>query len=166
MVSRNTAIALGIICIILAVGVVGTFTSYSSLKSQIEDKDSQISSLNSQVSALNSQVGNLTDIVHLEKSTIWVNDQTVSQAANSYTSWTTSAGYAGYVVVNVDSSTSTNTYVRVIYSSLSVGYDHQITVGLGGRAVFPVLPGSIQIVVGNTNLVNGATETVTVTFHY
>jgi hypothetical protein len=177
VVSKSVAIALGIVCLILAGSILGALAYYGSqisslnssisvLQDAVSTRDSQISSLNSQVSSLNSGLGNLTDIVNLSKSTIWVNDQTVSQVANSYTSWTDSASYAGYVVVNVQSSTSPNTYVRLIYSSRGVEYDHQITVGMGGTAVFPVLPGSIQVVVGNTNLVNGATETVTITYYY
>jgi chaperonin cofactor prefoldin len=241
VVGRNVAIALGIICIILAVGLVGAVANYTSiisgkdntivskdsqiqtltsqknqlqtwlegnetllnetqtwlngnrtllsqtqtwlnanltlidtlntqitnLQDQISDLNSQISSLNSQITNLQSQVNNLTDIVNLAKSTIWVDDQTISQPASSYTYWTVSASYAGYVSVWVQTSTTTNTYVRVIYSSHGVNYDHQIGVGTGGTAVFPLLPcSSIEIRVGNTNLISGATETVTITYHY
>jgi len=224
---RTVAIALGIICIVLAVGLVGAIANYasilnnkdstiqskdsqiqtltsqknqlqtwldgnetlldqtqtwlqgnlsqiSSLNSQITSLQNQISSLNSQISSLNDQIANLqnqvndlNDIVNLAKSTVWVNDQTISQPASSYTYWTFSASYAGYVSVVVHTSTTTNTYVRVIYASHGVNYSNQIGVGTGGTAVFPILPSSsIEIRVGNTNLINGATETVTITFYY
>jgi cell division protein FtsL len=178
VVGRNVAIALGIICIILAVGLVGAVANYtsiitskdntiSSLNSQIATKDSQISSLNSQITNLQNQVNDLNSIMNLEKSTVWVDDQTVSQPAGSYTYWTFSAGYAGYVSVWVQTSTTDNTYVRVIWSSHGVNYDHSITVGVSGTAVFPILPtSSIEIRVGNSNLFSGATETVTITYHY
>jgi len=192
VVGRNVAIALGIICIIVAVGLVGEIANYTSiisgkdttiaskdsqigsLNSQITTKDNTISSLDSQIaskdsqiSSLNSQVSDLTDTVNLAKSTTWVNDQTVSQPASSYTYWTVSASYAGYVSVWVHSSTTDNTYVRVIYSSHGVNYDNQITVGTSGTAVFPLLPSSnIEIRVGNSNWFNGATETVTITYYY
>ena len=115
---------------------------------------------------MNAQVSNLTNIVNLAKSTIWVNSQTISQPANSYTYWNISASYAGYVSVNVQSSTTTNTYVEVVYSSHGVNYDNKIVVGTSGTAVFPILPASIEVRVGNTNLINGATETVTITYYY
>lgn len=194
VVSRNVAITLGLICVILAVGLVGAVANYTSiisgkdntiaskdsqiasLNSQITDKDDTISSLNSQIaskdsqiSSLNSQVSDLTDTINLAKSTTWVDDQTISQPASSYTHWTPafSGSYAGYVSVWVQTSTTTNTYVRVIYSAYGVTYDNQIGVGTGGTAVFPLLPcSSIDIRVGNTNLFNGATETVTITYHY
>ena len=192
VVGRTVVIALGIVCIILGVGLVGAIANYTSiingkdstiadkdsqiadkdntisnLNSQISSKDSEISSLNSEVTNLENQVDNLNDIVNLAKSVTWVDDETISQPASSYTYWTTSASYAGYVSVWVHTSTTTNTYVRVIYSSHGVNYDHQIGVGTGGTAVFPILPASgIQIRVGNSNLFTGATETVTITYYY
>ena len=215
VVGRNVAIALEIICVILAVGLVGAVANYTSiisgkdntiatkdsqiqtltsqknqlqtwlngnltlidtlnaqitsLQGQISDLNSQISSLNSQIINLQSQVNNLNSIVNLAKSTVWIDDQTISQPASSYTHWTPafSASYAGYVSVWVQTSTTTNTYVRVIYTAYGVNYDNQIGVGTGGTAVFPLLPcSSIDIRVGNTNLINGATETVTITYHY
>jgi predicted PurR-regulated permease PerM len=157
VVGRNVAIALGIICIILVVGLIVAVANYTSI---IKGKDDTIASLQN-------QVGDLNSIINLEKSTVWVNDQTVSQPASSYTYWTVSADYAGYISVQVQTSTTTNTYVRVIWSAYGVNYDHQITVGTSGTAVFPVLPCSnIEIRVGNSNIVNGATETVTITYHY
>jgi hypothetical protein len=86
--------------------------------------------------------------------TVWVNDTTVTQAANSYTSWSFSAGYSGYISVNVQSSTTNNTYVRVIYSAYGVdggiNYDNTIPVGTNGTAFFPVLvlPQLIPIYMG------------------
>lgn len=186
VVSINVAIALGIVCIILAVGLVGAIVFYSSaikdkdsaiatkdsqiasLISQITTKNNTISSLNSQIYSLNSRVSDLTDTVNLHKYKIWVYDNTISQSASSYTSWSFWVSYAGYVLVNVESSTTNNTYVEVVYSSHYVSYDNKIVVGTNGIAAFPVLPSgtSIEIRVGNTNLLNGATETVRITYWY
>jgi hypothetical protein len=164
VVGRNVAIALGIICMILAVGLVGAVANYTSI---ISGKENTIASLNSQIANLQNQVNDLNSIINLEKSTVWVDDQTVSQPAGSYTYWTVSASYAGYVSVWVQTSTTDNTYVRVIWSSHGVNYDHSITVGVSGTAVFPILPASgIEIRVGNSNWLSGATETVTITYHY
>jgi len=226
-VGRTVAIALGIICIILAVGLVGAIADYTSiingkdntiatltnqgnqlqtwlsgnetLLNQIktwldENKtslsltqtwlnanvtlynnyvanhhysDSDYDSLITQITNLQNQVTDLTNIVNLVKSTTWANEETVSQPANSYTSWTFSASYAGYVSVWVQSSSATDTRVRVIYTSHGVNYDGEIGVGSGGTAIFPLLPSSnIEIRVGNHNLVSGATETVTITYYY
>jgi hypothetical protein len=163
MVSRSVAIGLGIVCIILAVSLIGAVSLYKS-----------------QTASLNSEVSDLTEIANLDKYTTWVNDTTVTQTANNYTSWSFSARYAGYFSVNVQSSTTNNTYARAIYSSYGVDYDNTITVGTSGTATFPVLPAVlrymtsstnarsyfIEIRVGNTNLVNGATENVTITYYY
>jgi len=142
-------------------------TQITNLQNQVSSLNSTINSLNTQITNLQNQVADLTNIVNLVKNTTWVDDQTVSQPANSYTSWTFSASYAGYVSVWVQTSSATDTRVRVIYSSHGVDYDGEIGVGSSGTAVFPLLPSSnIEIRVGNHNLVSGATETVTITYYY
>lgn len=179
VVGRNVAIAFGIIAIILLVGLAGVIANYTSIinakdnliaskDSEITNKNSEISSLTSQKDSLQNQVNDLNDKLNLAKFEIWVNSETISQPASSYWSFSTNqAIYAGYVSVAIHTSTTTNTYVRVIYSSHGVNYDNQIGVGTGGTAVFPILPSSsIEIRVGNSNLFNGATETVTITFYY
>lgn len=182
VVGRTVAIALGIICIVLVVGLVGAIAYYtltindknntiSSLNSQITDKDSQISSLNFQVSDLQNVTSELARTVSLEKSETWIDNQTISQRAGNPTDLAFSAYVAGYVSVWVKNSTSTTTYVRVIYSSLGVDYDsNNISVGTSGTRVFPILPASsIRIIVGNKD--NAAsnetvTTTLTITYYY
>ena len=64
VVGRTVAIALGIICIILAVGLVGAVADYTSIISGNETYyQNQISSLNSQISSLNAQINSLQDQV-------------------------------------------------------------------------------------------------------
>jgi TolA-binding protein len=144
----------------------GNLTEITSLNSQIASLQSQISYLNSQVTSLQNQISNLNAILNLQDSTIWVNSQTISQPASSYSELGATADYAGYVWVNVQSSTTTNTYVEVIWSAYGVSYDNTITVGTSGTACFPILPTWIEVRIGNTNLVNGASETVTITYYY
>jgi hypothetical protein len=162
MVSRNVGIALGIISIVLAAGLVGAIANYTSI---VNWKDGTISSLNSQVSDLN-------NVLYLGNSTVWVDHQMVSQSSSNYTSWNFHALYAGIIVVHYTSSTL-NTYVQVIYyyqmplhPDYSINYNQQIGEGYGGVATFPIVPSNIEIRVGNTNTVDNATETVTVTYYY
>jgi uncharacterized protein YxeA len=153
-----------------------TDEDYNSLQSQY---NSEVQLYNSEVQQYNAYLADhhhtdedynsVNNIVSLTDSTVWVNDQTLNEPASSYVDWTPkfTATYCGYVVVSVQTSTTSNTYVRVIYSAYGVSYDHQIGVGTGGTAVFPILPSSsIDIRIGNSNLLNGATETVTITYYY
>jgi len=200
IVGRTMVIALGMICIVLAAGLVGAIAVYmpmvNSLESQIAEKDSTISSLNLQVSSLTSQVLSLqdnleqsnTNITTLQKaiealnsqvafylSVIYLNEsgyllqpatQTLTQNANTSTIiYNGTINYAGYVSVAVESSSNT-TYAQVFYSSYGVNYDHNVTVGTSGTAVFPVLPGEIAVGVGNTELVDNVTATVTALYRY
>jgi hypothetical protein len=153
------------------------YTSYQDYVSTHSYSDTEFNSLFTEYNSLNAEYGSyvtahgwtnteVSDIANLAYSDIWVNNQTVSQPASYYSYWTVSTGYAGYVSVNVQSSTTTNTFVEVVWSAYGISYDNKITVGASGTAVFPVLPASIQVRVGNTNLANGATETVTIIYYY
>jgi predicted PurR-regulated permease PerM len=56
VVSRNTVVALGIVCIILAVGLVGAVANYTSI---ISEKENTIASLNSEITSLQNQINDL-----------------------------------------------------------------------------------------------------------
>jgi hypothetical protein len=184
VVGRNIAIALGIICLILIAGLgIVAYMSYSpttglqSQLNQLQDTynsyvashhhtDSEYDSLNSQNTNLQNQVNDLTSTLNLTKSEVWVTSQTVSQPAGTYNFWAHSTTYAGYVRVSVESSTTDKTYIEVLWSSHGVNYDYSLSVGVSGTGVFPVLPSSVEVRVGNSNLLNGATETVSITYYY
>lgn len=164
VVSRDFAIVLGMITIMLSVALLGAITYYTSI---ISGKNDAITSKDSLISSLNDQVNGLVNMVDLAKSSKWVSSQTVEESASSYVYWTFTADYAGYVSVSMSVSTTTDSYVRVIYSSHGANYDNQVGVVAGGVAVFPILPSaSVEIRIGNANLFNGAFETVTITYYY
>jgi uncharacterized coiled-coil protein SlyX len=127
----------------------------------------KLTTANTQITNLQNQVNALNEIVNLSVSTVWVNNQTVSQQAGSYTTWSEPASYAGYVSIQVSSSTTNTTFAKVIFSSHGVNYNTQTNVGTSGIAYFPILPSSnITFAIGN-DLTNGnATENVTVTYYY
>lgn len=161
MVSRDVAVALGIICVFLmaALGVAMSEAFYSS-----------------------SRVADLTNTLNLGKTEVWVMEINYYQLPNNYTDWAFSMNVSGYVLVSLV--TLDNVYVRVIYNaSVPVGivdgtlfdhgtfynyqYDSQITVNGSGTAVFPVLPSSnIEIRIGNTYTFGGSGETVSIIYYY
>jgi archaellum component FlaC len=107
VVGKNVAIASGIICILLAVSLVGAIANYTSiinakdniitskesainnLNSQIASKNSQITENNNTISSLNSQIATLQSQVSSDKSTI-TNLQGQVASANSQISSLTS----------------------------------------------------------------------------
>lgn len=166
----------------------------NSLETQMAEKDStilslntQILSLNGQIASLNSQVSNLQEqlnqtntsitalqsaimsyrsILYLNESQYLFSARTVTQEANTTTIvYEGDLLYAGYISIGVESN-STTTYIRVVYSYAEVNYDYNVTVGTNGAAAFPVLPGLIQITVGNTESANIVTATLTARYRY
>ena len=196
MVRRSVAVGVGIICVVVAAGLVGAFAYYH-YTPILNDKDTTISSMNAEISQVNSSLNaeisqlyfainslkanltesNVTDIFNLNESTVWVDHQTVSQPTNSATTWTFLANYAGYLMVRIDvplNVVNGDIYVRVIYNFGTFGGQPPLVMynneaNLGGQSMtawFEVLPTSIEIEVGNTKMIGNATETVTITYYY
>lgn len=137
MVRRSVAIALGIICIILAVSLVGAFAYYMPI---INDKDNTISSLDSQLSNLD---GNFSNYELLKDFTVVASNQAVTPLDN-YTGgyagyeFMFSALYSGYVSVTVNDSTRNPTTVRLIYFNLGYTFEYDLEIPTGGTSCFPV----------------------------
>jgi len=122
---------------------------------------------NSEYDSLQAERNLLKSIVDLDKYQVIIDHQTISQPGSTYTSWIFSAPYAGYLEIEIATSTADNIVVGVIYNSYGVNFDQEIIVGTSGTAVFPILPSTdILVRVGNANLFVDATEKVTVTYHY
>jgi outer membrane murein-binding lipoprotein Lpp len=86
VVSRNVAIALGIICIVLAVGLVGAIIQINYLNSQISSLNSRVSSLQNQISSLNSQITKLQKTpIGLETTYLYQYDEVAVNNTNSFT---------------------------------------------------------------------------------
>jgi hypothetical protein len=164
MVRRSIAVALGIICIVVVAGLVGTFAYYMSI---INDKDNTISSLTYQKGVLQDQVYNLSGILNINDFRVLNDEYDVFVPQYSY--WVapvTSLTYAGFIDVYC-TSTSPATYVEVIYSSRGYNFDNKVVVGKEGFAVFPVLPSSnIEIRFGANSSGIERLYKVTITYYY
>ena len=177
------------------VGVVAVYLPMvNNLGSQVAEKDTNIAALSSQVASLNSQISSLEDsldesdltistleegveilnsriqsylnIIYLNASIYLFSEASVSQNASTSTNvFQYPLEYAGYVAVSVQS-TSNTTYVQLFYSSYGVNYDHNVTVTTSGTAYFPVLPGEVDIRVGNTDPYTGDMINATVSAIY
>jgi polyhydroxyalkanoate synthesis regulator phasin len=186
--SRPITLALGMICIVLAAGLVGAIAYYAPIASnseaqmaEIQEKDNLISSMNAtiaslqsslnqssssvttmqaQIDALNRQINSLFNYLNLNMSDLLVYNQTLYQDAGANTTiYYNVVQFAGYVTVQVQSSSNT-TYVGLAYSSYGVNYDSNMTVGAIGTAVFPVLPSYVAITVGNTDTDNSTVAAI------
>ena len=124
-----------------------------------------VTELNALIANLNAQIATYENYLNLNASGVFLSNQAVSQAANSNTSYPFDIQFAGYVIVNVQSSSST-AYVEVLYSAFGVNYDEKQTVGTSGTAAFPLLPGTIEIRIGNTDPSGTVTGAVSATYYY
>jgi hypothetical protein len=156
----------------------------NSLRTQINALEYQLSSINStnyvsQIVYLNSQLADLNDtltylssdysalqkIVQLGISEVWY-DNSFSQDANVTTNLgTAQVDYAGYVVVQATASANT-TFAEVLYTFGGVDFDFNKTLGTSGTTLFPLLPGTIEIRIGNIDQSNPNNVTATITHFY
>lgn len=132
----------------------------------------QIAYLEQQLSSLNDSVANLLlddqywqNVSALSLSTTLIYQQQGTIASNSSTDvFSGPTDFAGYIRVQT-TSTSTTTYVETIYSSFGVNFAQNITTGSTGTATFPVLPGTLEVKIGNPDAAP-ITVTATITYYY
>jgi len=154
MVSRNVAIAVGIICIVLVASLAGAIAYYTSV---ISGKDNKISSLESQLSnAVN--IGQSYEL--LEDSKVLAINQTItpdnsgtlitSGLGIEYDNFTDLSGYSanyeigfsalysGYLAVTVNGSTENPLTVALDYFNLGYTFVYPLQIGINGTYYFPV----------------------------
>lgn len=152
VVRRSVAIVLGIVCLALIAGLV-----YATI-----------------------QMVDFSNIVDLQKSKVWINDQPITFLPNSERDFSYTVDYAGYVTVQVTTSNYT-TYAEVSYTFMisntpyGVYYEKRVYFDPANEeAVFPVLPpkdhvtiaGRIEIAIGNSDPLNNVTGNITIIYHY
>ncbi|WP_052283899.1 hypothetical protein [Sulfolobus acidocaldarius] len=135
-------------------------------RDQYQTLEQQYQTLQQQYQTSEQQLNYYKQVLSLSYSDTLISNQVVNQPAGYFSYWCYTANYTGYIVVNVQSSTTTQTYARVYWNAYGINYDNSISVGSQGTAVFPVLPSNYCVGVGNNNLINGATETITITYYY
>ncbi|MCL1976739.1 MAG: hypothetical protein FWG55_01310 [Candidatus Bathyarchaeota archaeon] len=187
----NKTMGLSIVCVVLAMLLVFSFVNNSTVPTgndseikKLKDDNQRLQGtinslqddnqrLQNSINSLQGTVQELRDIINLGKSTTIANGQTINQQAGQYNSWTVNAQYAGYIFVRIDSSTTNQNFARVSYTSNGGQGSHTITYNQrvdisssGGWTCFPVLPGTVTVYIGNSNLINGATMTVTAEYWY
>ena len=135
-------------------------------QNQIASLNQQISNLNDEISSLNGQLSGYYNVAIMNASSILLNQQVVTQDANSTTNiFSSTIYYAGYVAIQATSSADT-TFVEVNYGYAGSTFDYNKTIGVSGTAVFPVLPGSLLINIGNTNQTAVNNATVSAIYYY
>jgi len=154
----NVAIAaLGIICIVLSVSLIGLKTTYD-----------------------NQTVATDRAANGLSRTMVYVNNYTIHLNSTfdnpfGYACLFSDLSNAGYFSVDVKSSTN-KTYVLAkwnypidIYDTgqYKINYENTTYVGMNGTAYFPVLPdANVAIILGDNNTNNEATITFSITYHY
>jgi len=144
-VSNKVAIALGIICIILDVGLLGGALAHSIsvMNSEIADKNRTISNLNNQISVLQTEYNNANAIANFSDSATWMNNDFSSLGGFGFNR---TVDYAGYVFVVATSGSSFTASVEVSFS-LPNGVTYDKTSYLNqtqNTAWFPILPAVIH----------------------
>lgn len=181
---KVAAAALGVVCIVLVAGFIWAYTYHTSIindkNTTILNKDSQISDLQTWLDAnrtefqsytsshthSNTEYDSLQSIANLGEQQTILSQNTINQGAGGRTLVASfQANYAGYLYVSL-TSTTTNAYVIVEYWYQGRLFSFQKTLGTSGDALFCLLTSSVAVYAGNSNLLNGATHTITAIYHY
>ncbi|MCL2691180.1 MAG: hypothetical protein FWE56_02865 [Candidatus Bathyarchaeota archaeon] len=145
----------------------------STLQNQIDDLNNELYDYEThlydyaeQIAALTNKTTAYANIIDLKESHVILDNQTYTQDANTKTTlFNDKVNYAGYFEIQVGS-TSDTTYLQVSYTHSDLKFDQTITIGTDGVAHFPILPGTIEILLGNTASTETNEVTVTLTYVY
>jgi hypothetical protein len=124
---------------------------------------------NDTIAALQQEIATAQQHIALQTVGSLYAQNTFTQNANTVTQiFSGSTTYAGYVVVQASSNSST-TYAQVQFTFGDIVYKYNQTIGTSGTAVLPVLPSpddnTFIVSVGNAQT-DGSTNTVTATAKY
>ena len=116
---------------------------------------------------MESQIADLNSILNLEKTEYVVKDYAVNQGANNFTKVSVrSYQYSGYLLIS-GTSTTNNAWVKLDYLFDGKVYSFIQTLGTSGELFFAIPKTSSAIIyAGNNNPSDGATETLTIAYHY
>jgi hypothetical protein len=141
---------------------ISSWISYNeTLQSQIDSLQSDKGILHNQIDDLTEQINNLTEIIDMDKSEVWIDDYFKNVAAGSYISLNRTVDYAGYIKFEqISGVTTTGTgeiYVQVVWSRGDlVFYNEKMVVGEETFFRFPVLPTSnLEVRIGYDDPSNG-----------
>jgi hypothetical protein len=132
---------------------------------QIAYLNSQLSDLNETLTYAYSTLATLQKITQLGSSEVWYQNSFTQDANATTLIGTAEVSYAGYVVVQATASANT-TFAEAVYSFGGIDFDFNQTIGASGTALFPVLPGSVEIKIGNVNQNDSNNVTATITHYY
>ncbi len=132
---------------------------------QISSLKSQINDLNDTLTSLNSEYTDLTDIVQLSKEGTLFSDGFSQEVNTTSTIYTGTLKYAGYIVVEATSNT-TSTYAQITYTFSEHTFSYNQTLGKDGTALFAMLPGAVELKIGNVGEADANGVNATAVYHY
>jgi peptidoglycan hydrolase CwlO-like protein len=140
----------------------------SSLQGQLSTAISQYTSFQSQITSLQGQVANLTSIAGVQLAAEWWDQVSVSIAANSCNKTAFSdVPYAGYVEVDLLSSTSVPLSTSLSWSAYGISYSSTVVPSTPGVALFIILPtSSATLSLCDASASVPVTLVMTLVYHY
>ncbi|MCW4003351.1 MAG: hypothetical protein NWE95_05505 [Candidatus Bathyarchaeota archaeon] len=132
----------------------------------------QITSLNQQITILNDTLTSAyASIVSMQRAlnlelTALLFDDSFTQNANTTTEvWTNIVETAGYITIAAQATANT-TYAEILFVMGETNFNYNQTIGTSGTAIFPVLPGTVQIKIGNINQAESNSVNATIRYYY
>lgn len=131
---------------------------------QIANLNQQIDAYNATFADLNSEYSNLLQIVQMRSSGIMYSGEFTQDANTTSILYDNPVDYAGLVVVQATASLN-STYAQVLYTFGDYNFNFNQTLGTSGTAAFPIMPGAVQLLIGNMES-TGNSVNATATFYF
>ena len=135
------------------------------LNQQIDGLNQQIDILSANYNSSIAEYSSLLRIVQMQSSGIMFDGPIVQDANTTTILYGDAVDYGGFVVVQATAN-STSTYAQVMYTFGDFNFDYNQTLGISGTAAFPMLPGIVQLVIGNMNEIDSNAVNATATYYF
>jgi cell division protein FtsB len=152
MVSRNVAIVLGLICIILIASIayftvtsISAKNSYDNLQNQNRQLQTWLDGNETLLNQTQDNNTNLQNIVNLNESeVVWTESELENYLRITGDLVLGPFEYAGYISVKI--SATADLSVELNYTFQSLNYSSRVDCGTNGTAIFPVMPSSFLFI--------------------
>ena len=134
-------------------------------QAQIANLNQQITILNDTLTSAYASIVSMQRALNLELTALLFDDS-FTQDANATTEvWTNIVETAGYITIEAQATANT-TYAEILFVMGETNFNYNQTIGTSGTAIFPVLPGTVQIKIGNINQATSNNVNATIRYYY
>jgi hypothetical protein len=144
---------------------VANASQVTQLLAEVNFLNTQLAAYNDSYTSLQADYTTAMSLLKLEKTSEIYKDTFDQDAGTATSIFEDEVSYAGYILVAVTSNSS-STYAQIRYTYSDYTFDYNRTIGESGTVLLPILPATVEVLIGNLNSADGNAVNATATIFY